>query len=191
MKRACLGCFVGFATMASPALAQDCPKADAASPFVLERLDTTTEVTRKLPLVVTDTRFRSGATVKTTYYQGLIELDRAQRDKTFVFRPKESLDKFFPIRPNAVLRFEAEHGEEGQPLRRTSVELAVVGARKYSLGDCTTTVWLIERRIPGAGNEMRLDETYYFSDEFKAILAREYPEKSGRRDIITYTRIRR
>lgn len=189
MGQAWLGCFVVFLTMASPALAQTCPKAGAASPLVLERLDTTTEVTQKLPLVVTDTKFRSGTTVKTTYYQGLVELDRAQRDKTFVFKPKESLDKFFPIRPNAVLRFDADYGEAGQPLRRTSVELAVVGARKYSLGDCTTTVWLIERRIPGVGDEMRLDVTYYFSDEFKTILAREYPEKGGRREIITYTRI--
>jgi hypothetical protein len=175
--------------LASSAVAQTCPKADVQSPLVLERLDTTTEVTQKLPLVVTETKFRNGSTVKTTYYQGLVELDRVQRDKTFVFKPKDALDKFFPIRPNAVLRFDAEHGEEGQPLRRTTIELAVVGARKYSLGDCTTTVWLIERRIPGIGDEMRLDLTYYFSDEFKSIVAREYPEKSGRRDIITYTRV--
>lgn len=174
---------------AVPAFAQSCPSIDARSRLVLERPDASTELSVRQPLVVAETKFRNGSSVKVTYYQGLVELDRAQRDRVFVFKPKSPLDTFFPIKPNAVLRFEAEHGEEGQQLRKATVELAVVGARKFSIGNCTSTVWLIERRVPGSGSEMRVTETYYYSDEFKSILAREYPENGGRRDIISYTRM--
>lgn len=181
-----IGLLLGAVT---PVLAQDCPRMNGRSRLALERPDASTEVSLRQPLVVAETKFRNGSSVKATYYQGLVELDRVQRDRVFVFKPKSPLDTFFPIKPNAVLRFEAEHGEEGQQLRKATVELAVVGARKFSIGNCTNTVWLIERRVPGSGSEMRVTETYYYSDEFKSILAREYPENGGRRDIISYTRM--
>lgn len=174
---------------AAPVLAQDCPRPDGRSRLVLERSDASTEVSVRQPLVVAETKFRNGSSVKTTYYQGLVELDRVQRDRVFVFKPKAPLDKFFPIKPNAVFRFDAEQGEEGQKLRQATVELAVVGARKFSIGRCTATLWLIERRIPAAGSDMRVAETYYYSEEFKSILAREYPESGGRREVISYTRM--
>lgn len=166
-----------------------CPVVGSQASITLERSDSTTEINLKPPLTISDTRFRSGATVKATYYQGLIELDRVQRDLTLVVRPKTPLDSFFPIKPNSTFRFDSESGEDGKEMRRTTTELTVLGARRFAIGDCILNVWLIERRVPGLHNEMRLDLTYYYSSDFKFIVAREYPARNGRLDIVTYNRV--
>src|SRR5436190_20571692 len=81
------------------AAAQDCPTAESATRgFVVERQERSkTEVLfAEPPIVRTIMRYDGRTLLETTQFQGLFELDRLDRGRRAVFRPKTDLAALFP-----------------------------------------------------------------------------------------------
>src|SRR2546421_1451279 len=98
---------------ARKAVAQDCPTAQSATrEFVVEREERSkTEVLFAEPAIVRSIMRYDGKTLlETTQFQGLFELDRLDRGRRAVFRPKTDLAALFPLKAGkkATVEFEVE-----------------------------------------------------------------------------------
>src|SRR5215510_2009935 len=85
--------------LSSIASADDCPSITTTKgSFVVERgPDSKTEVfADQGPIVRSVLRYRGQTLLETTLFEGIFELDRLDRGRRYVLKPKADLAKFFP-----------------------------------------------------------------------------------------------
>jgi hypothetical protein len=171
--------------------AQDCPTAESATRgFVVERQERSkTEVLfAEPPIVRTIMRFDGKTLLETTQFQGLFELDRLDRGRRAVFRPKTDLAALFPLKAGKMATVEFE--VEGAGRSSTSaIRISVKGTDALYIGSCKYSVFKIERSESQAGSPFGFRGTDYYSPDLKLIIAKEYKDSDTRTTMIKYDRI--
>jgi hypothetical protein len=112
-----------------PATAEDCPTAaSAASGFVVERGERSkTQVVRPEDAIIrTILRYNGQTLLETTMFEGLFELDRLDRGRRTVFRPKGDLARLFPLKVGSEVKADFEN-QSGEPDSAMTVTLHVDG----------------------------------------------------------------
>lgn len=183
----------GAAILVVPQIAypQDCPSAkSAASGYVIERDGgSKTEVMfTDATTVRTVMRFDGKVLLETTQFQGLFELDRIDRGRRAVFKPKTKLEALFPLKPGSIanVEFDVEGGE--RPSTAT-VQISVKGTDALYIGACKYSVLKIERSESRGGGPLAFRDTDYYSPDLKLIIAKEYRNNGRPSQMIKYDRI--
>jgi hypothetical protein len=168
--------------------ANDCPSAlNGKGSYILEQgANSKTEVFYGPGATIrTEFRLRDRKLLETTLYEGLFELQRIDRGLKAESKPRVDLGKFFPLKPKQKIDATFDLVSDGQAPKTRSVKLDYVGLQDFKIGDCTYGVVKFQR-----------DETWpavsnidYYAPELKLVVAKEYPEKNGRRTIVGYARI--
>jgi hypothetical protein len=174
--------------LASPGFAEDCPSAASGKgSFVVERgPDSTTEVFYgDGPTVQSVLRYRGQTLLETTLHEGLFELDRLDRGRRWVSKPKADLAKLFPLRQQKIdVEFDVQQGD-GKPVP-TQVKLTVIGTDHLMIGSCKYDILKIQRDETGA---RRLNNVDYYAPTLKLVVAKEYSERDGRTTLIKFDKI--
>ena len=176
--------------LAPAARADDCPSATAAKgSFVVERgPDSRTEVFYGDGAIVRSVlRYRDRTVLETTLYGGLFELDRLDRGRRFVFKPKTDLAKFFPLKQQKIrVEFHMQQ-DDGKPAT-SSVDLTVIGTDTLYIGSCKYDILKIQREETRA-NARLFSNVDYYAPALKLVVAKEYKERDGRTTLIKFDRI--
>jgi hypothetical protein len=170
-----------------PAAAQDCPTATGKGSFVLERgSDSKTEVfAGQGSLVRSILRYRGQTILETTSHEGLFELDRLDRGRRYVLKPRTDLARLFPLtRQKIEVEFDIEDSR-GKP-GRSRVKLAVIGTDTLYIGSCKYDILKIDRDETGARLFQNVD---YYAPALKLVVAKEYNERDGRKTLIKFDKI--
>jgi hypothetical protein len=170
--------------------AQDCPTAkSAASGYTIERDggSKTDVLFGDGPTVRTIMRFDGKALLETTQFQGLFELDRLDRGRRAVFKPKSDLAPLFPLKQGQTVKVEFDVEGEGRP-PTAAVQISVNGTDELYIGVCKYSVLKIDRRESRGGAPLLLRDTDYYSPELKLIIAKEY-RHGEQRNMVKYDRI--
>jgi hypothetical protein len=174
--------------VASPGSADDCPSAAAGKgSFVVERgPDSKTEVFYgNGPTVQSIMWYRGQTLLETTLHEGLFELDRLDRGRRWVSKPKADLAKLFPLRQQKIdIDFDVQQ-DDGKPVS-TRVKLTVIGTDHLMIGTCKYDILKIQRDETGA---RRLYNVDYYAPALKLIVAKEYSERDGRTTLIKFDKI--
>jgi hypothetical protein len=174
--------------LASPVIADDCPSAATGKgSFVVERgPDSKTEVFYgNGPTVQSVLRYRGQTLLETTLHEGLFELDRLDRGRRWVSRPKADLAKLFPLRQQKFdIEFDVQQGD-AKPVP-TRVKLTVVGTDTLMIGACKYDILKIQREETGGRRYSNVD---YYAPKLKLIVAKEYSERDGRTTLIKFDKI--
>ena len=173
------------------AAAQDCPTAEsAARGFVVERQERSkTEVLfAEPPIVRTIMRYDGKTLLETTQFQGLFELDRLDRGRRAVFRPKTDLAALFPLKVGNKATVEFEVEGSGRPAT-TVMQISVKGTDVLYIGACKYSVFKIDRSESREGSPSGFRGTDYYSPDLKLIIAKEYKDSDARTTMIKYDRI--
>jgi hypothetical protein len=178
-------------TDARMAAAQDCPTAQSATRgFVVEREERSkTEVLLAEPTIVrTIMRYDGKTLLETTQFQGLFELERLDRGRRSVFRPKTDLAALFPLKAGnkATVEFEVEGA--GRP-STFAMQISVKGTDALYVGSCKYSVFKIERSDSQGGSAFAFRGTDFYSPDLKLIIAREYKDSGTKTTMIKYDRI--
>jgi hypothetical protein len=169
-------------------LAQECPR--APQQFVVERNRQTVEVL--FPgqgLVRTNYRLRSGESVlETTEFEGVFELERIDRGRRTVNRPKSDLARLFPLRvgKDATAQFEssdASHTVTGK------INLRIKRKDAFYIGACKYDVLVIDRSAGWDGAAPAFFRTDYYAPDLKLIIGKEFKEGKGMGPLNKYDRI--
>jgi hypothetical protein len=182
--------FVIALCLAAAALADDCPSITSTKgSFVVERgPDSKTEVfSGSGPVVRSVFRYRGQTMLETTMHEGLFELDRLDRGRRSVATPKSDLAKLFPLKKQKI-EAEFDQRQEDGKLTTSRVFLTVVGSEALYIGSCKYDTLKIEREETRAGARFRSNIDYY-APTLKLIIAKEYPERDGRKTLIKFDRI--
>lgn len=187
--RAALVCTI-VVCLAAAARADDCPSAAAGKgSFVIERgADSRTEVFYgDGPIVRTVLRYRDRTVLETTLYGGLFELDRLDRGRRFVFKPKTDLAKLFPLKQQKIrAEFDLQQ-DDGKPAT-SSVNLTVIGTDTLSIGSCKYDIVKIQREETRANSRL-FNNVDYYAPALKLVVAKEYKESDGRMNLIKFDKI--
>jgi hypothetical protein len=176
--------------LASAARADDCPSAiGAKGSFVIERgPDSKTEVFYGDGAVVrTVLHYRDRTILETTLYGGLFELDRLDRGRRFVFKPKTDLAKLFPLKQQKIrAEFDLQQ-DDGKPAT-SSVNLTVIGTDTLYIGSCKYDIVKIQREETRA-NARIFSNVDYYAPALKLVVAKEYKENDGGTKLIKFDKI--
>jgi hypothetical protein len=190
-------CFLGSALLlilpaeTAPGAVENCPDAKSARrPFIVDRgqewrlavvhVDDTT--------VSTILRSRGTTILETVEFQGLFQLDRIDRGKRKVFRPKGDLKSFFPIKVGKKIVAEFDAEESGKT-SSTKIELIVRKADTLHIGACKYAVFQIQRSESHAGGALQFFNYDYYSPDLKIVVAKEYKNAGRANTWIKYERI--
>jgi hypothetical protein len=189
--------FAAFVAAAVPALvvpqlagAQDCPTAKAAaSGYTIERDggSKTDVLFGDGQTVRTIMRFDGRALLETTQFQGLFELERIDRGRRAVFKPKSELAPLFPLKQGQTAKVEFDVEGEGRPPTAT-VQISVQGTDELYISVCKYSVLKIDRRESRGGAPLLLRDTDYYSPELRLIVAKEY-RHGEQKNLVKYDRI--
>jgi hypothetical protein len=193
-----MGTLLFLATVAfglGPALAwaDDCPTKETASKgFIVERGERSkTEVFHSGDSEVRTVSKYGGSTyLEVTLYQGLFELDRVDRGKRTVYRPKSDLAKNFPPVPGKKITalFEETEGARKGDLRTFVLEISKK-PDTLSLGGCKYKVLRIERNVLNDKSKPVFVETDYYAPDLKLIIGKEFREGDGQSSLNKYDKI--
>jgi hypothetical protein len=172
----------------SPIAAQDCPSAATGKgSFVVERgPDSRTEVFYGNGASVQSVlRYRDRTLLEVTQHEGLFELERLDRGRRSVSKPKANLAKFFPLKQQKIeTEFDVQQAD-GKVVA-TQVKLTVVGTDSLAIGACKYDILKIQRDETGARLYNNVD---YYAPALKFVVAKEYKERDGRTTLIKYDKI--
>jgi hypothetical protein len=174
--------------LAFPAAAQDCPSATGKGSFVVERgPDSKTEVFAGEGTVVRlILRYRGRTLLETTLHEGVFELDRLDRGRRSVLKPRADLVRFFPLKQKQKIDVEFDiEQSDGKPAR-SRVKLAVIGTDTLYIGPCKYDILKIDRDETGARLFKNVD---YYAPALKLAVAKEYKERDGRTTLIKFDKI--
>ena len=180
-----------FLCIASVAAADDCPSAKTTkTSFVVERgPDSKTEVfSGDGPVVRSVLRNRGQTILETTLHQGIFELDRLDRGRRVVQTPKTDLAKFFPLKEKQKIEADFERKEDDGKVTSSRVQLTVTGRDTLYIGACKYDILKLDREEFRAGARV-FSNTDYYAPELKLIVAKEYPERDGRKSLIKFDKI--
>jgi hypothetical protein len=175
------------------ASAQDCPAAvNGRGAFTVERGEPSkTEVTFGDGAVVNSVfRVRGKTLLETKQYEGLIQLERLDKGRRMIFKPRSDLAKLFPLKPKQQIGVELDVSEEGAEPVTVTVNLRMTGTDTLTIGGCKYDVLKFER-IEARQNRKGDPITEYYAPELKFVVAKEYRERDGRTTLIKYDRIYR
>jgi hypothetical protein len=188
---ACLAASAFALTGVSMAVAQDCPTAkSAASGYVIEReTGSKTEVLfGDASVVRTIMRFDGKILLETTQFQGMFDLERIDRGRRAVFRPKSDLSAVFPLTVGKTATVEFDVEGDGQP-PTSAIRVSVKAADTLYIGRCKYNVLKIERSESRGGGPFAMRGTDYYSPDLKLVIAREYREGAANANLIKFDRI--
>ena len=171
--------------------AEDCPTAvSGRGAFVVERGEQSkTEVTFGDGAVVRSvSRSRGGTYLETGQYEGLIPLDRIDRGRKTVFKPRSDLAKLFPLQPKQTISVQLDVGEEGAEPSVATVVLRMICTGSVAIGACKYDVLKFERIEARSGRKTDPVIEYY-APELKFVVAKEYEERDGRTTLVKFDRI--
>jgi hypothetical protein len=162
----------------------------AAHGFLVERGEQTrTEVRLDDPVVRTVMRFAGAPILETTQFQGLFQLDRLEQGQRTVFRYRNDLGAFFPLKAGQEINAEFEVvGADGRPTA-AAVALSVKASDMLSIGACKYAVLKIDRSESRGGGPLRFVDTDYYSPDLKLVLAKEFKDRSGGSRLNKFDRI--
>lgn len=171
--------------VAAPALADDCPT--GKSTFFIERGGSKTEVTYSSgPIFQTILYYRDQKLAETTLYEGLFELDRVDRGRRWVLKPKANLAKLFPLKVGQKIDVGFDVQQERGPAGSSRVKLNVIGRDTITIGSCKYDILKIDRDETGARLFQNID---YYAPALRMIVAKEHKESDGRSTVIRFTKI--
>ena len=173
------------------AAAQDCPTVQsAARGFVVEREERSkTDVLHSEGSIVrTILRYDGKILLETTQFQGLFDLDRLDRGRRAVFRPKTDLAAMFPLKVGKSMTVEFDVEGAGRPTT-ASIQLSVKGTDVLYIGSCKYSVFKIERSESRGGGPVGSRRTDYYSPDLKLVIAKEYKDSDTRTTMIKFDRI--
>jgi hypothetical protein len=175
-----------------PAYADDCPTKESVSKgFIVERGERSkTEVFHSGDDVRTVYRVDGRTLLEVTLFQGLFELERLDRGKRTVYRPKTDLSKVFPPAPGKKITaiFEETEGERKGSLRTFVLEVRKEPDTLY-LGSCKYKVLRIDRSRLNDKSQPIFVETDYYAPDLKLIVGKEYRESDGRTTLNKFDKI--
>jgi hypothetical protein len=177
--------------LASSAVADDCPSITTTKrSFVVERgPDSRTEVfSDQGPIVRSVLRYRGQTVLETTLHEGIFELDRLDRGRRFVLKPKTDLAKFFPLKQKQKIEAEFALQQDDGKLTMSRAHLTVIGTDTLYIGACKYDIVKIEREETRAGARFFSNVDYY-APALKLIVAKEYRERDGRTKLIKFDKI--
>ena len=182
-----------FGLGTASAAADECPtKETAGKGFIVERGERSkTEVFHSGDSEVrTVSKYNGSTYLEVTLYQGLFELDRVDRGKRTVYRPKSDLAKTFPPAPGKKITalFEETEGARKGDLRTFVLEVSKK-SDSLSLGGCKYKVLRIDRSVLNDKSRPTFVETDYYAPDLKLIIGKEYRESDGRTDLNKYDKI--
>ena len=175
------------------AAADECPTTENAKKgFIVERgARSKTEVFHSGDNEVrTVSKYNGSTYLKVTLYQGLFELDRVDRGKRTVYRPKSDLAKTFPPAAGKKITalFEETEGDRKGNLRTFVLEVSKK-SDTLSVGGCKYKVLRIDRSVLNDKSKPVFVETDYYAPDLKLIIGKEYRESDGRTDLNKYDKI--
>jgi len=171
--------------------ASDCPTAQSArAGFVVERNEKSkTDVFAGDGTAVrTILRYDGKTLLETTQFQGLFQLDRLDRGRRAVFRPKTNLAALFPLKVGQKINVEFEVEGSGRP-PTIRIELFVKQADVAYIGPCKYDVLRIERRESWGDGPSRLIDIDYYAPALKLVIAKEYKDSGDKTTLIKFDRI--
>jgi hypothetical protein len=174
------------------ASAQDCPTARSARDgFVVERGERSkTEVFHVDDSVVrTILRYDGTTLLETAQFQGLFQLERLERGRKNVFRPKTDLGALFPLKPGKSPTVAFEVGEATGSTTTRTVSLSVKPGEDMYIGPCKYAVLKIERKEALGDAPPSFINFDHYAPELKLVLAKEYRERDGRTTLIKFDKI--
>jgi hypothetical protein len=116
----------------------------------------------------------------------LFELERLDRGRRSILKPNTDLAKFFPLKQKQKIEVEFEVREgDGKP-GKMLVKLAVIGTDNLTIGSCKYDVLKVQRDETGARLAQNVD---YYAPTLKMVVAKEYPERDGRKTMIKFDKI--
>lgn len=181
--------FVSFDLAA--VMADECPDTQSGKAgFVVERSGSSkTEVFHDGASVRSVMRFRDSVLLETTQYEGLFDLERIDRGRRSVFKPRADLAKLFPLKVGQKKAAEFDMTDDAARLTQRTIILQVQGSDVMTFGPCKYDVLKIERsRSDNAGSPVFMNTDYY-APKLKIIVAKEYKDPEGRTNLIKYDRI--
>lgn len=140
------------------------------------------------PVVRSVLRNRGQTILETTLHQGIFELDRLDRGRRVVQTPKADLAKFFPLKEKQKIEVDFDRREDDGKVTSSRVQLTVTGRDTLYLGSCKYDILKIDREEFRAGARFH-SNTDYYAPELKLIVAKEYPERDGRKSLIKFDKI--
>jgi hypothetical protein len=171
--------------VAAPAVADECPT--GKSTFFIERGGSRTEVVHSSgPIFQTILYYREQKLAETTLYEGLFELDRVDRGRRWVLKPKANLAKFFPLKVGQKIDVGFDVQQDRTASGSSRVKLNVIGRDTISIGSCKYDILKIDRDETGARLFQNID---YYAPALRMIVAKEHKESDGRSTVIRFTRI--
>jgi hypothetical protein len=174
-----------------PVRAQDCPTVQSAPQgFVVERGDQTkTDVFYDAPIVRTVMRFGGNPLLETTQYEGVFQLDRIDRGRRTTFRPTEEIAALFPIKVGQRVTVQFDVSEAAGRATKSTVALSVIGQDSLYVGPCRYDVLKIDRQESRGDGALVFINTDYYAPSLKLVIAKEYKERDGRRNLVKFDRI--
>jgi hypothetical protein len=187
-----LGGIVLPLAFASPdCVADECPAAVAGrGTFMVERGEQSkTEVTfGDGALVRSVSRYRGEIYLETEQYEGLIQINRIDKDRKTVFKPRSDLATLFPLKPRQNISVQLDVAEDGAEPWVATVDLRMIGTDSVAIGACNYDVLKFERIEARSGNKTDPIVEYY-APELKFVVAKEYKERDGRTTVVKFDRI--
>jgi len=160
--------------------AEDCPTAkSAASGYIVEReARSKTEVLfGDGPVLRTIMRYDDKVVLERTQFQGLFDLDRLDRGRRVVFKPKSDLAALFPLQTGKTASVEFDVEGAGRPPTST-IRISVIGTHTLYIGNCKYDVLKIERSESRGGGPFGQHPTDYYSPELKLVIAKEHRDSN-------------
>jgi hypothetical protein len=182
---------VSLTCMPAVVMADDCPTAvKGRGAFIAERGgQSKTEVTFGDGAIVNSvSSLRGKAFLETRQYEGLIQLERLDRGRKTMFKPKSDLANIFPLKPQQQISVQLDTSEEGAEAPIVTVNLQMIGADNLAFGACKYDVLKFERTEAKA-NRKSEPVIEYYAPELKFVVAKEYKERDGRTTLIKFDRI--
>lgn len=158
------------------ATAEDCPTAkSAANGYIVEReTRSKTEVLFGEGAVVrTIMRHDDKVLLETTQFQGLFDLERLDRGRRVVFKPKSDLAALFPLKVGKAATVEFDVEGAGRP-PTSAVRISVKDTDTLYIGRCKYRVLKIERSESRGGGPFGVQPNDFYSPELKLVIAKEY-----------------
>jgi hypothetical protein len=174
--------------LTTAARADDCPSATSGKgSFVVERgPDSKTELFYGNGAIVQSVlRYRGQTILETTLHEGLFELERLDRGRRSILKPNADLAKFFPLKQKQKIEVEFEVLQDGKP-GKSLVKLAVIGTDSLTIGSCRYDILKVQHDETGVRLFQNVD---YYAPALKMVVAKEYPERDGRKTLIKFDKI--
>lgn len=175
-----------------PSIAQDCPTAaNGKRGFVVERGGQQVSEVFHVDggIVRTVMRYGGKTLLETTQYEGVFSLERIDRGRRLVRKPKTDLASLFPLKAGKKVVAVFELTDFNGKISPDTIVLAVKGTDQIFVGPCKYSVLKIEESESRGEYAPRGTGMNFYSPELKLVLAREYNDGSGRRELIKFDKI--